>query len=278
MIDSSAPIHIPADDILIGRNIKNIRSVFSEQATRELADDIYENGLIHNPTVMEIEDDDGDISYELVAGERRLRAIQLIQSDRDDTFMEDGVPCTLFVGTVEDGSFVNATENLSREDVDDVDTSRWVAMQVDNGLTQSTLAKKLSKSLQWVNFRDLFHRRACDELKEALREGLLSFTAAYQLSKNVDHDEQKKRIQRARSFNEKITVEEATNAGDPDRTSRPSAKKREHMLAKSETIREKTGSEISLGVSTALRWVDGLITDEEMEKTLQWEAEKQILV
>jgi ParB-like chromosome segregation protein Spo0J len=267
--------HIPMDDIRVGVCLKNIRTVFNEQYISELADSIYTNGLISPLTVMESDDPvTGDVIIELVAGECRLRAIQSIVHGRDDTFMEDGIPCVTYVGTIKDARFVNASENLDRSSVDEVDTCKWVWDMLQEGITQTELAKKLHKSLPWVNFRALVHERACEDLKLALREGIISFSAAYLMSKNVDEDEQKSRVKKARTFNEKITVESARTAGDRDKTSRPSAKARQKMTAEAERVADEKGSEYARGVAMSLRWVDGLVSEEEMATTLDWEQNK----
>jgi ParB family chromosome partitioning protein len=261
---------VPIDEIAIGTTIKNIRTSFAEDKVRELADSIHRDGLMNPLIVMESEDENQDTVLELIAGERRLRAIKYIQNNLDDEFLEDGVPCIQYVGSIHDALFVNASENIDREEVDEVDTAAWLAARVDDdGISQTELAKKLHKPLQWVNFRVLFHERACPELKDLLREGLISFTAAYELSKNIDSDEQVKRVKKARKFNEKISIEAAQSAGDPNKSSKPSKKGRDLMRARLSAGLEKGEKTLYRGADTALRWVDGLITDEEMDEFMK---------
>lgn len=259
---------IPIDEIKRGVTVDNIRTHFDEARVRELADSIFRDGLMSPLIVMETEDDEQNETIELVAGERRLRAIQWIRENLDDEFMDDGVPCYTYVGTVEDALFANAIENIEREDVDDVDISAWLHARVGDGISQTDLAKRIHKQMQWVNFRILFHERACPELKDLLREGLISFTAAYELSKNLDEAEQKKRVSRARKFNEKISVEAAQNAGNPDKTTRPSKKQREIMQA---VIEQKAtdGDIKAQGASLAMRWTEGLLSDDELREGLE---------
>lgn len=267
-------VEIPVDEIHIGVNLTNIRTHFSDERVVELADSIYRDGLMNPLTVMETEDEDQEPITELVAGERRLRAIQYIRNVTDPSFMEEGVPCIQFTGTIHEAQFVNVSENIDREDVDEVDICTWLFARTQDGVTQSELANKLHKSLSWVNFRLLVHERACEEVKKAIREGLISFGAAYELSKNLDEENQKKWILKARTLNKKISVEEAQRAGKPEKTQRPGKTARAKMLAKADTVADDSGGELARGASFALRWVDGLVSEDEMHEAINWEGEK----
>lgn len=264
MATSAQTVEIPIDDIVVGKNISNIRTHLDEEQVKELADAIHKDGLIHPLTVMSIEDENGSSNFELVAGRRRLAAIRHIREFIDATAFDDGVPCIVYEGTLVEAEYVNASENIDRKDVDDVDVSAWLHARVRNGTTQTELADKLHRSIEWVNFRVLFHERSTDELKKALREGIIPFTAAYMLSKNLKAEEQDKRVKKARKFGEKITVEEAERAGDPNKTRRPGRKEIKSMSAKAAA----TDNDFARGVSFALRWIAGENTDEELEEML----------
>jgi len=260
-------VEVPIDDIRVGVHVRNIRTHFDEARIRELADSIHRDGLMNPLVIMETEDESGARILELVAGERRLRAIQYICSVVEATFMDAGVPCITYVGTLHEAEFVNASENIDREDVDEVDTAAWLHRRTEEGVSQQELADKLHRSLPWVNFRVLFHERAVDELKQLLREGLISFTAASELSKNLGPDDQRKRVERARKFNEKISLQTAQNAGNPNKTARPGKRARTAMLAKAEEHVDT--SPFHRGAAYALRWTDGLLADDEMEEALE---------
>ena len=261
---------IPSDDIHVGINVRNIRTVFDDEKLVEFAETIHRDGLMNPLTIMESDDGTGTLITELVAGERRLRAIKYVQKNMDEDFCKDGVPCVQYTGTVGDAEFVNAQENLDREDVDDVDVAGWLFKRVQDGVTQSDLAKKLHRKLQWVNFRVTFFERSCDELKDALRRNIVSFSAAYELAKNLDHDDQKKWVKKAITFGRKISLEEAQRAGNPDKTERPGKKHRD-------TMRQKAGDHLDIdfcrGVDFALRWVDGALSIEELGEALDLEIQ-----
>jgi len=272
-VDNTQITLIPLEEIKKGVNLQNIRKSVGD--VTELADSIANDGLIHPVLVMQAEDEDGVLVFELVAGSRRIAAIEYIRNTRDDEFMDDGIPTIEWTGTFKDACFANALENIDREDVDDVDIGEWLNDQVVSGVTKVELAKRLHRSQQWVGFRVLVHERASDNVKAALKEGIISFTAAYHLSKNMpDTDEQDKWIAAQRKREEKISVESTTNATKPNKTQTPGKKARKRVLARAETIQEDAGSEIARGMAIGLRWVEGLLTDAEIDEALDVEESK----
>ena len=275
-------IHI--DDIVVGRNIENIRTYFPEDSIKELANSIYEDGQLTPVIVWETTDPDDpdDEITELVAGARRRLAIQYILNNIDDEWTADlngGPPgmvkATQYGGDLTGAEDLNAIENLEREDVDVIDQSAWLFRQTDGrGRPQAELAKRLHKSTAWVSQRINFHRRASDNLKLAVREGLLSFTTAHELSKNLTHEEQDDRIAKAKKFGEKlITFEEAESTKDPNKTPRPTKKRIGDMLAKAQEF-SKNGEKFghAYGVYAGLRWVLGTLADDEVEEIIKWDT------
>jgi ParB family chromosome partitioning protein len=270
--------YLDVDDIKVGVTIQNIRTVFDEERIQELADSIYNEGLMNPLIVAQVEVEEDEFVNELIAGERRLRAIKWIQEHLDSDFLagpdeEELVPCIEYTGDIKGAAFSNAIENIERAEVDDVDIAAWIYARAKDGIKQTDIAARLHKKLQWVNFRHTFHERSCPELKDLLRDGLISFTAAYELSKNVDEAEQKKRVKKARKFNEKISIEEAKNAGNPNKTARPSKKQRDIIRARLEDLADVGGRPDFRGAATALRWTEGLISDDEMEEFLEMPLE-----
>jgi ParB/RepB/Spo0J family partition protein len=265
-------VEVPVDDIVVGMHIKNIRTFFRNEDIDSLAESIETVGLMSPLVIMHEEDADGNAITELVAGERRLRAIKKIQ-ERDPDFLEDGVPCVQFEGLLKEAKFVNAIENIDRENVDDVDLSQWIWDRVQDGETQSTLADRLHRSVSWISMRMTFHEKAADAVKEALREGLISFSAAYELSKNLSQEDQIKWIEKARRLNKKITVEQAAAAGDPDKVKKPGKRAREKMITRADHLTD-IGNDVGRGISMGLRWAEGLLEDEDMQDMVQHEESK----
>ena len=261
---------IPAEDIKIGVSISNIRTYFDREKIEELAEAIKRDGLMVPLVVMPGEDAEGESIMELVAGERRLQAIRLIRRE-DSEFMENGIPCVMFAGTVHDARYVNASENIDREDVDEVDISSWIYGCTQDGVKQSEIADRLHRSASWVSMRVTFHDQACDEVKQALREGWIGFIAAYELSKNLSKEDQVKWLEKTRKHNEKITVEDARNSADKDKEKKPGKRDRSAMCRRAEKCADTQGSEIARGLAHSLRWVEGDISDDEIDEILSFE-------
>lgn len=268
---------IPINQIVSGVNITNIRTVFNENSIKELAEGIFKDGLLNPLVVMEAEDKEGDPIIELVCGARRLRAIQYIIENFDPDWGDGEVRCTQYTGSVEDAAFLNGLENIEREEVDHVDTCAWLFRMVEgNGWTQEEMAQRMRKSPQWVSMRITIHRKGTDTLKQALRDGVISISAAYELAKQLSADDQDKRVNKARKNAEKITQTEAEVAGDPDRVPRPSKKKLGNILSKAEKAAADLKKRNAHGVAMAIRYVFGTISLEEIEQCIEWEGEPQV--
>jgi len=123
---------IPLNQIVSNRYQPRIN--FKEDAIRELALSIQENGLIQPISVRQ----SGD-KFEIIAGERRYRAMSLLQSPT--------IPC--FVLEVEDSQMAEMAlvENIQREDLSAIEEAKaFVIMIETHALTQEKIAAKIGKS------------------------------------------------------------------------------------------------------------------------------------
>ena len=103
-------------------------------ALAELAESIKAVGLVQ-PVVVRRHGD----SYELVAGERRWRAAQLAGLEK--------IPAVIREAGEAESLELALIENLSREDLNPIDTARaYAILQEDFGATQEELAGKLGRS------------------------------------------------------------------------------------------------------------------------------------
>ena len=115
-------------------NPQQPRRSFDETALRELADSIRAYGILQPLTVR----DRGGV-YELVAGERRLRAAR-IAGLRE-------VPCLIAEVGEEDAALLALIENLQRRDLDYMEEAAAIARLIRlYGLSQQQAAEKLGKS------------------------------------------------------------------------------------------------------------------------------------
>lgn len=114
------------------------RKVFSNTALQELANSILEHGLMQPITVRMIGD-----SYELIAGERRLKASKLAGLE--------SIPAVIVEVTTRDSAVLALIENLQRENLNFLEESQaYFAVMQDYGYTQQELASTLGKNQSTV--------------------------------------------------------------------------------------------------------------------------------
>ena len=114
------------------------RHEFSEESIRELATTLDKDGLLQPIIVREKGDD-----YEIVAGERRLRAAKHLAWEK--------IPA--IVNNMDDSQAASLAliENLQREDLNPIDEAQaYNNLMKLNNLTQTTLAQNIGKSQSYV--------------------------------------------------------------------------------------------------------------------------------
>lgn len=119
-------------------NISQPRHNFETDSMIQLADSIRQYGILQPLAVRKAEGDDG-YRYELIAGERRLRAAKMLGMK--------SVPC--LVSDVDDtvSAELALVENMLRENLNMFDqASAFAALSEKFGLTQEEIAQKLSLS------------------------------------------------------------------------------------------------------------------------------------
>lgn len=132
LLESGRILYIPVGQIC--PNPSQPRKIFDPEGLRELASSITTYGILQPLTVRRRSG-----SYELVAGERRLRAAK-IAGLRE-------VPCILLSVDEEQSGMVALVENLQRRDLDYIEEAEGLArlMQL-YGLNQEQAAARVGKS------------------------------------------------------------------------------------------------------------------------------------
>lgn len=111
------------------------RRVFNQKGLEELSQSIRSFGVIQPISVRKT----GANSFELVAGERRLRASQLADLKE--------IPAMIVDYRDKDSAIVALVENLQREDLNFIEEAEgYNSLIMDHGFTQIDLAQKLGKS------------------------------------------------------------------------------------------------------------------------------------
>lgn len=153
--DVRCVLNLPIDEILPNPN--QPRRVFDLQGLEELAASIRSLGILQPLTVRRREE-----SWELIAGERRLRAAALAGLKE--------VPCLQLQANGQESSLISLVENLQRRDLDFVEEARAISRLLSvYHLSQEEAARRIGKSQSAVANKLRLLRLPADVL-EALRD------------------------------------------------------------------------------------------------------------
>ena len=157
------------------------RKIFAENALQELAESIRQHGILQPLSVRRV-----GTGYELIAGERRLRAGVLAGLTE--------IPCIVMSMNEQESTLTAMIENLQRQDLDFVEEAMGIANLMQRcGMSQEQAAKLLGKSQSAIanKLRILRHSQA---VLDALREGKLTERHARVLLKLSDEREKLRAI------------------------------------------------------------------------------------
>ena len=110
------------------------RKYFPQESLKELSESIEQYGVLNPLTVRK-----RNGKYELIAGERRLRASRLAGLRE--------VPCIVIDANMEEASLLALVENIQRRDLDFVEEAEGISQLIRLfGMSQEEAAKRLGKS------------------------------------------------------------------------------------------------------------------------------------
>ena len=148
------------DPSLIAKNPDQPRHYFNDTKIDELADSIQANGILQPLLVQRTND-----GYQLIAGERRLRASLRLGLAQ--------VPIVLREPSNDESIILALIENLQREDLNPMEeASAFARLQEQFDLTQEAVASKVGKSRPAVA-NSLRLLSLPDEVKEYVAQGKL---------------------------------------------------------------------------------------------------------
>ena len=151
------------------------RRVFREEALKELSESILRHGILQPLSVRRVQG-----GYELICGERRLRAAQMAG-------LTD-VPCILMQMDDRESGMTAMIENLQRQDLDFVEEAQGISRLMGQfGMSQEQTARLLGKS-QSAIANKLRLLRHSEPVLEALRQAELTERHARALLKLPDED------------------------------------------------------------------------------------------
>ena len=193
-LPSSLPVH------KIVRNRHQPRKVFHENEIKQLADSINENGQISPIVVRKMGE-----KFELIVGERRWRATQLLKKDTIDAVIIDADEKTSAV--------LSIVENVQREDLNSMEEAESLLRLVNEfGMSHDDVSKYISKSrthvTNLIRLNDL-----SDYGKEQLRTGTITMGHARAVL-TLSPDEQSRILREAVKKN--LSVRAVENLAKPN--------------------------------------------------------------
>ena len=180
-------LSIPVDKIT--RNKDQPRQVFFNESLESMASSIKENGQLAPIIVRK-----GKDGYELIAGERRWRAMQSIRADMIDAIVMDV--------TDKESALIAIVENVQREQLNAIEEAEALnKLNIEYNMTHDDIAKYTGKSrshitnilrlntlTQYVKLRladgsiEMGHARAVLPLDAALQESIIKQAISRKLS------------------------------------------------------------------------------------------------
>ena len=135
--DSSNENYIDHIDVdLISPNSNQPRQIFSDQNMSDLVESIRENGILQPLLVRPLEDG----SYELIAGERRLRSAIELKMDRVPVYILD-------VKSDDEMLKLALIENIQRDNLSSIEEAEGYALLKGKySFSETDLAKKIGKN------------------------------------------------------------------------------------------------------------------------------------
>ncbi|HRH25611.1 MAG TPA: ParB/RepB/Spo0J family partition protein [Parcubacteria group bacterium] len=201
------------------------RREFDELALKSLADSIRQYGVLQALVVTrkEVEKPDGGLAteYELIAGERRLRASKLAGLTQVPAQVRNGEETDLMKLELA------IIENIQREDLNAVDRAKaFDKLAKEFGFKHAEIGKKVGKSREYVS-NTLRILMLPDEMLNALAEGKITEGHTRPLMMLVDKPEEqmtlfkeimfkKINVRDAEGIARRIAFEKARKLMDPD--------------------------------------------------------------
>ena len=258
-------IQIKTDDIRPNR--AQPRAEFDQNSIIRLADSIRRYGILQPLTVRRTEDQDDIYGYELIAGERRLRASKLLG------YLT--VPCIIMETTEQTSAELAIIENLLREDLNMFEQANSFKKLIENHrLTQEEVARRMSLSQSAVANKLRLLRLSYEEQRAILETGLTERHARAMLRlesapKRMDAihtvSERKMNVQETEKYIEAMLEGQKAGQKDQNTTTEvgfefvdPEAEAMDliHQLKKRVDVWRKEGKDVTMNVSNGAKTLE----------------------
>lgn len=270
-----ATTNIPFGDIEFHGEITNPREELKD--IPELISSIRAVGLQVPLTVLHRENKNAvngepKDRYYLVVGFRRHEAIRRIREENDGAFKK--IEVKKFTGSIAEAQVLNLTENIQRSELSPVEIANGVEILFNLGFKQKEIAEKIGKSQTWVSNAMQFRRQATPQLKQAVKNGTVTYGFGREIATLPDSEQREKVAQIVEGIfaqpsegTEETPPEETppverevrkTVRESSGRAIRPQTSEvRYEFSVLSSRMTEKGLEDFDLGLMTALSWTLG---------------------
>ncbi len=202
-VDNTPKARFRTKDISINKIYSNAKNFYSMPDIEQLAQDIYAVGLLENLTVVYAPSESGD--YRLIAGERRWRALKLLTEQGHKEF--EFVSCQVKTPAEENEEIVqliiaNTYRNKTVKDILEEEQKLKETLQrmkkdgltlqgykLDSGRLRDIIADMLKMPITKIAQIESINKRLIPQFTEELKEGRLTFSAAYELSGMTEEEQ-----------------------------------------------------------------------------------------
>lgn len=202
-VDNTPKARFRVKDISINKIYSNAKNFYSMPDIEQLAQDIYAVELLENLTVVYAPSESGD--YRLIAGERRWRALKLLVEQGHKEF--EFVSCQVKTPAEENEEIVqliiaNTYRNKTAKDILEEEQRLKETLQrmkkdgltlqgykLDSGRLRDIIADMLKMPTTKIAQIESINKRLIPQFTEELKEGRLTFSAAYELSGMTEEEQ-----------------------------------------------------------------------------------------
>ena len=214
----------------IKRNRHQPRKIFNEEEIQQLAESIRQNGQIAPIVVRKMDD-----SFELIVGERRWRASQLLKKDT--------INAVIIEADEKTSAVLSIVENVQREDLNSMEEAESLERLINEfSMSHEDVAKYISKSRAHVT--NIIRLNNLSEfVKDQLRQNHISMGHARAVI-TLPHDEQSKIIREA--IQKKLSVRAVENLTKPKQNNKSAQIKDVDTLALERKLTDILGAKTTI--------------------------------
>ena len=214
----------------IKRNRHQPRKIFNEDEIQQLAESIRQNGQIAPIVVRKLDD-----SFELIVGERRWRASQLLKKDT--------INAVIIEADEKTSAVLSIVENVQREDLNSMEEAESLERLINEfSMSHEDIAKYISKSRAHVT--NIIRLNDLSKfVKDHLRQNHISMGHARAVI-TLPHDEQSKIIREA--IQKKLSVRAVENLTKPNQNNKSAQIKDVDTLALERKLTDILGAKTTI--------------------------------